>query len=66
MKLVQIITKMGNLDSLKIYAANAGAFLSTLTTLDIALKRTLIVVTIAYTVVKIIKLLKKDNDIENK
>lgn len=64
MTLAQIIKTMVHFDTLKIYGANAIAFLSTLTTLDIYLKRALIMASLAYTIVKIWQTIKKDNDME--
>lgn len=63
MKIVQqTIKTMGELDSIKIYAANGIAFLSTFTTLDSLLKIVLLVVSIIYTLAKTWAILKKEAD----
>lgn len=58
----QIEKIMGSLDSLKIYGANAFAFLSTYTTIDDILKTGLLVATFAYTIVKTWYLIKKNHE----
>ena len=65
MKLSIITKSIGQFETLKIYGANAVAFLSTLTTVSDVLKIAALVASIAYTVVKTWKLLKEDNDIEH-
>jgi len=61
MKTVETVNKaMLNFDTIKIYGINALGFLSTLTNLDINLKRALIVATLTYTIVKIIAVIKND------
>ncbi len=58
MILIHTLKEMINLDSLKIFGFNALAFLSTLTDIDIVLKRVLVATTIVYTVVKVIAVVK--------
>ena len=59
-----IICKMGTFDTIKIYSMNTLAFLSTLSNIDALLKTALLVVSIAYTIFKIIAIIK--NDLRNK
>jgi hypothetical protein len=56
---------MVHLDAIKLYSINALAFLSTLTTLDIVLKLTLLVASIIYTTVKIIAVVKNELNIKS-
>lgn len=58
-------TLMVHLDAIKLYSINALAFLSTLTTLDIVLKLTLLVASIIYTTVKIIAVVKNELNIKS-
>jgi len=51
---------MVHLDAIKLYSFNALVFLSTLTTLDTALKLTLLVASIVYTTVKIVAVVKNE------
>jgi hypothetical protein len=61
MKLIENLQKtMSSFETIKIYGANTLAFLSTFSTIDAILKITLVMVSIAYTVVKIWKLIKDD------
>lgn len=61
MKTVDAVNKtMVHLDTIKIYSLNALAFLSTLTALDTVLKLTLLVVSIVYTTVKIVAVIKNE------
>ena len=55
---------MGTFDTIKIYSINTLAFLSTLSNIDALLKTALLVVSIAYTIFKIIAIIK--NDLRNK
>lgn len=66
MKLAQLSKTMGQIETLKIYGANALAFLSTFTTIDAILKIALLVASIAYTVVKTWLLIKDNHRVENK
>lgn len=60
MKPVETISKtMLDLDTIKIYAINILGFLSTLTAIDITLKRAVLVATFTYTVVKTIAIIRK-------
>lgn len=54
------IFKMGTLDTIKIYSINTLAFLSTLSNIDAILKTSLLLVSIAYTIVKIIAIVKNE------
>lgn len=61
MRAVGAVNKtMVHLDAIKIYSLNALAFLSTLTTIDTILKIALLVVSIIYTTVKILAVIKND------
>ena len=55
---------MGSFDTIKIYSINTIAFLSTLSSIDALLKTGLLMVSIAYTIVKIVAIVK--NDLRNK
>jgi hypothetical protein len=59
-----IISKMGTFDTIKIYSINTLAFLSTLSNIDAVLKTALLMVSIAYTIFKIVAIIK--NDLLNK
>jgi len=59
-----LIYKMGTFDTIKIYSINTLAFLSTLSNIDAVLKTALLMVSIAYTIFKIIAIIK--NDLRNK
>jgi hypothetical protein len=59
-----LIYKMGTFDTIKIYSINTLAFLSTLSNIDALLKTALLMVSIAYTIFKIIAIIK--NDLRNK
>ena len=59
---MRIDKKIMDIDFIKIYAANTLAYISTLTTIDSFLKLSLLVVSIVYTIVKIVLLIKKGRD----
>lgn len=60
MILTHALKEMINFDSLKIFGFNGLAFLSTLTNIDIVLKRVLVAATIIYTIVKVIAVVKNE------
>lgn len=67
MKFETLILKMGTLDTIKIYSINTLAFLSTLSNIDAILKTSLLLVSIAYTIVKIMAIVKNEiNQNKNK
>lgn len=51
---------MFNMDTIKVLSINAIAFLSTLTSIDAVLKLILLLVSIIFTVVRILAIIKKD------
>ena len=61
----QIGKVMGSIDSIKIYGANAVAFLSTFTAIDAFLKIALLVATIVYTITKTVILIKKNHEMDH-
>jgi hypothetical protein len=60
MRFAQIFKGMLQLDSIKIYSANILAFLSTFADIDVLLKRGILLVSIVYTVAKVVVLIRQE------